>query len=454
MSLRLPVWLRLALLPAFYFVLGGVGSAQAAADGEPIFKVLQFYGLGAKEIDAKTESVDDGLALPGLDDISDADILASEALRKAIRKFHDDKGINRGKWSVIKAEIERIRDMRILARTGNRVNLRVDYRWRLTEWSSQGGHDSAEVLVEVIPSFSNETYDRERYGEALAVEDSYFADVAREIADLGLAAGHDDRECFHNYHSPNPCIESIPLFERFAARHGFELSVDAAYMFQAFVRGEYGRADRLYARAKGYTLPTYEGVGTEVAALGLRDHMNGGGEFPNCDYNYYSPNPCAGVIRLWQDFAERHGLGLSRTSADMFEAYVEGAYRRGDRLYRAAKGIAENDYIGPGVAVMALGLDPSFDLDRECRHDPTSPNRCVTSIVELEEFAAEHGLPLDRDTAEIFQAYVRHHIRKGDEMYARAKGIPLEAVGDPDYQPFEPPELIIDIVPRRRSPAP
>ena len=320
MSLRLPVWLRLALLPAFYFVLGGVGSAQAAADGEPIFKVLQFYGLGAKEIDAKTESVDDGLALPGLDDISDADILASEALRKAIRKFHDDKGINRGKWSVIKAEIERIRDMRILARTGNRVNLRVDYRWRLTEWSSQGGHDSAEVLVEVIPSFSNETYDRERYGEALAVEDSYFADVAREIADLGLAAGHDDRECFHNYHSPNPCIESIPLFERFAARHGFELSVDAAYMFQAFVRGEYGRADRLYARAKGYTLPTYEGVGTEVAALGLRDHMNGGGEFPNCDYNYYSPNPCAGVIRLWQDFAERHGLGLSRTSADMFEA--------------------------------------------------------------------------------------------------------------------------------------
>ncbi len=232
------------------------------------------------------------------------------------------------------------------------------------------------------------------------------------------------------------------------------MSVDAAYMFQAFVRGEYGRADRLYARAMGYVLPKYEGIGTEVAALGLRDHMAGGREFPNCDYNYYSPNPCPGVIPLWTAFAERHGIALTRTSADMFEAYVEGAYRRGDRLYRAAKGIAEADYVGPGVAVMALGLDPSFDLDRACQHDPTSPNRCVTSIVELEEFAAQHGLPLDRNTAEIFQAYVRHQIRRGDEMYARAKGIPLEAVGDPDYQPFEPPELIIDIVPRSPSPVP
>ncbi len=46
-----------------------------------------------------------GWPLPGLDAISDAEILASEALRKAIRKYHDDKGINRGKWSVIKAEI-------------------------------------------------------------------------------------------------------------------------------------------------------------------------------------------------------------------------------------------------------------------------------------------------------------------------------------------------------------
>ena len=39
-------------------------------------------------------------------------------------------------------------------------------------------------------------------------------------------------------------------------------------------------------------------------------------------------------------------------------------------------------------------------------------------------------------------------------MYARAKGIPLEAVGDPDWEPFEPPELIIDIVPGGLSPTP
>ena len=148
------------------------------------------------------------------------------------------------------------------------------------------------------------------------------------------------------------------------------------------------------------------------------------------------------------------GLGLSRFSADLFQAYADGAYRRGDRLYRVAKGIAAPDYTGPGVAVMALGLRPSFDQDRECQHDPTSPNLCVTSIVELEEFAAEHGLPLDFNTAEIFRAYVRQDVDKGDEIFARAKGIPLEAVGDPDYEPFEPPELIIDIIPGGASALP
>ena len=447
--------MRPIVLSAVCLALGGVASSHAAGmDDEAIYKVLQFHGLGAKGIDAKTESVEGGTALPEDARVSDAELLASDALRKAIGDYYESKAVARRSWSVVKSVISEIEEIEIIARAGSRVEFRIYYLWELAGWSANVGHDRAEVLVEIIPNFTNEIYYRERYGKALAVEDSYFADVAREIADLKLAPGNDDRECVHNYHSPNPCVESIPLFERFAARHGFGMSVDAAYMFQAFVRGEYGRADRLYARAKGYTLPTYEGIGSEVAALGLRDHMAGGRRFPNCDYNYYSPNPCPGVIPLWTAFAERHGIALSRTSADMFEAYVEGAYRRGDRLYRAAKGIAEADYTGPGVAVMALGLDPSFDLDRVCQHDPTSPNRCVTSIVALEQFAAEHGLPLDRNTAEVFQAYVRHQVRKGDEMFARAKGIPIEAVGDPDYQPFEPPELIIDIVPGGASPAP
>ena len=107
-------------------MFASVAPAQGAGDGEPVYKVLQFYGLGAKQYDPKTESVADGLALPAVDDISDADILASEALRKAIQKYHDDMGINRSTWSVVKGEIERIRDMRILARAQPR-----EYQGRL-----------------------------------------------------------------------------------------------------------------------------------------------------------------------------------------------------------------------------------------------------------------------------------------------------------------------------------
>ena len=289
---------------AFWLALACALPAQGAGDGEPVYMVLQFYNLGNKEFDPKTQSVDDGVALPELDAISDDDILASDALRKAIIRYHDDKGINRSTWSIVKGLIEGIRDMRILGRKGNRVNIKVDYQWVLDSPNARIGGDSAEVLVEIIPSFSNEIYERDRYGKGMVIEDSYFADIAQEIADLGLDAGNDDRECVHNYHSPNPCIESVALFERFTEQHGLPMDVDAAYMFQAYVRGEYGRADRLYARAKGYKLPQYEGIGTQVAALGLRDHMNGGGRYPACDYNYYSPNPCLSVIPLWQDFAE------------------------------------------------------------------------------------------------------------------------------------------------------
>ena len=447
MSSRTTGWIGPYLAGALMVALFSLAPALGAGGDEAVYKILQIYGLGSVDIDPKTQGVEGGIDLPGVDEIGDDAILDSPVLHTAIRRYFKGRGVVHRKNLFSISVIEEIIDAKMLARSGNRANLRIDYFWIAIDQPNVSGNDTAEVLVEIIPSFSNETYGRERYGAALTVEDSYFADIAREVAALGLKPGKDDRECQHNYHSPNPCIESIALFERFIEQHGIEKSVNAAYMFQAFVRGEYGRADRIYAHAKGYTLPKYEGIGTEIAALGLRDHMNGGNNYPRCDYNYYSPNPCPGVIRLWQDFAERHGVGLSRASADMFEAYVEGNYRRGDRLYRAATGIAEADYVGPGVAVMALGLDPSFDLDRECRHDPTSPNRCVTSIVQLEEFAAEHGLPLDFNTAEMFQAYVRQDTDKGDKMYARAKDIPLEAVRDPDYVPEEPPWLIIDIIP-------
>ena len=325
-------------------------------DEEAIYKVLQFHGLGSREIDPRTESVEGGLAVDMAARVSDAQILASETLRKAIREYYDSKVVRRTFWSVVGSEIVEFEEMAIIARQGDRAELEITYLWQRTGRPSSTGNDRAEVLIEIIPNVSNEIYERERYGQPLVIEDSYFPDIAREIADLGLAVGRDDRECVHNYHSPNPCVESIPLFERFAAQHGLPLDADAAYMFQAYVRGEYGRADRLYARAKGYVLPKYEGIGTEVAALVLEVYATHSQESAHkqgdCQFNYYDANPCRGVIPVWRAFASRHGLGLSRLSADLFQAYADGTYRRGDRLYRIAKGIAAPDYTGPGVAVV------------------------------------------------------------------------------------------------------
>ena len=64
-------------------------STVAAQGVEPIYRVLQFHGLGNQEIEPRTESVENGLAIVGLDQISDADIVTSEAFRKAIRNYYD-----------------------------------------------------------------------------------------------------------------------------------------------------------------------------------------------------------------------------------------------------------------------------------------------------------------------------------------------------------------------------
>ena len=441
-------------------------STVAAQGVEPIYRVLQFHGLGNQEIEPRTESVENGLAIVGLDQISDADIVTSEAFRKAIRNYYDSLLVYRKSETVyqgldahLRSEMDRIHDIEIVARAGNRVNVRIKYRWNVREFHLEGRNDRAEVLVELIPTFTNEVYDFERYGEPLVPNDSYFPDIAREFAEFNLDKAYDERDCVHNYHSPQVCVESIPLFFQFAEREGLPISVDTAYMFNAFVRGEYARTDRLYARAKGYTLPTYAGVGTEVAELvqvALGKHYGEKDVWEdNCKFNYYRPNLCPGTIEIWREFTERHGLGLSRVSARMFQAYARGNYRRGDRLFRAAKGIPEAEYTGPGLEVMALGLDPAVNLQRDCLHDPTAPNPCVVSITAFEEFAETHGLPVDRRTAAIFDAYIRHDTVRGDLLYARAKSIPLEAVGDPDYEPAEPSELIIDIVPPARpTPAP
>ena len=433
-----------ALWGALWLALAWPLPADAAGGEDAIYKVLYFRPGIAVGMSGGTRDIGVGLAIESVDEIGDEEILASETLERAIVEYFDAWAYKKKDYGQPRLELEEILDIQILSRSGNHVTLGLVYIWTDGVWYHL--RDKAEVLVEIIPNFTNETYYEERYGEPLVVEDSYFPDIAGELAELGLARGYDEKACEHNYYSPQPCIESIPLFEAFAASHGFPLDHNTAWMFQAYVEGEYARGDRLYARAKGYELPKYEGIGNEVAALGLTPTLEAARGEKGCHYNYYSPNPCPEFMEMWRAFAERHGLGLDRASADIFEAYADGSYRRGDRLYRVARGIAEPGYVGPGTEVMALGFKPSTDLGRLCQHNPASPNRCVTSLEEFEEFAARHGLPLDLNTADIFQAYVRHDVKRGDALYARAKGIPVEALSDPELLEEVAP-LIIDVVP-------
>ena len=425
---------------ALWLALAWPVPAGAAGGEDAIYKVLYFHPGADIRIHGGTQDIEGGLAIESVDEISDDEIIASETLREAIGEYFDARAVDSNTMG--RVELFDIEDIEILSRSGNHITLKLIYHYGVTT----GVRDEAEVLVEIIPNFTNETYYDERYGQPLVVEDSYFPDIAGEIAELGLARGYDEKACEHNYFSPNPCVESIPLFEAFAASQGLPLDLDTAWMFQAYVEGEYARGDRLYASAKGYELPQYEGIGNEVAALGLTPTLEAARGEKGCHYNYYSPNPCPGFIEHWREFAERHGLGLDRLSADIFEAYAEGAYRQGDRLYRVARGIPEPGYVGPGTEVMALGFKSFTGLSRRCQHNPASPNPCVISLEEFEAFAKKHDLPLDLNTADIFESYVRHDVKRGDRLFARAKGIPVEALSDPELLEEIAP-LIIDVVP-------
>ncbi len=77
----------MAGLVAISLMLISAPSIIAAQGDEPIYRVLQFHSLGSQEIEPKAESVGNGLVIAGLDQISDAEILSSEALRKAIRDY-------------------------------------------------------------------------------------------------------------------------------------------------------------------------------------------------------------------------------------------------------------------------------------------------------------------------------------------------------------------------------
>ncbi len=181
-------------------------------------------------------------------------------------------------------------------------------------------------------------------------------------------------------------------------------------------------ADSRESKDPGYRLSVYQEVADEVLALGL--DPDSGGKF-ECQHNYYAGYPCRGSISLWREFADRNGLGRDRRSASIFEAYIRRDYRLGDRLYAKAKGYKlppHGGYEGPGLEIMALGLQPDTDKEGACQNNPFSSNACRGVKRLWKAFAKKHGMPENRRSAAAFQAYVNGDFVAADRIYADMTG--------------------------------
>ena len=283
---------------------------------------------------------------------------------------------------------------------------------------------------------------------------SVYREVAEDVLDLGLIANDGrDASCFHNYYSWNPCTRSIGLWREFADRHGLAQDRISAQIFESYVRRDYRRADDLYAKAKGYELPPhggYEGPGLEVLAFELQPDSS---QERGCENNPYSEFPCRQAQEAWEAFAAKHGLPLNRQGGAVFQAYVNGDFVKGDRLYAALTGKHtqyEIVHSGIGSEILALGIGVSTSERDACDVDPFAFNPCNGALRILREFAAKHGLEVSRDTGKLLAQYADGEYERADKLYASAKGITVDELLEQRNVPRKPkdrevPRLIIDI---------
>jgi len=67
--------------------------------------------------------------------------------------------------------------------------------------------------------------------------------------------------------------------------------------------------------------------------------------------------------------------------------------------------------------------------ERPCDLNPFGPRPCPQIARLFQDFAARHGLALDRRTGNMFEAYANGDFRKADVIYALAMGLPVPAYG-------------------------
>lgn len=64
------------------------------------------------------------------------------------------------------------------------------------------------------------------------------------------------------------------------------------------------------------------------------------------------------------------------------------------------------------------------DSNRDCVYNYYAPKPCPDTLQRWSEFAEHHGLPLNPESAAIFQSYKHHDVATGDRLMARARGQP------------------------------
>lgn len=168
--------------------------------------------------------------------------------------------------------------------------------------------------------------------------------------------------------------------------------------------------------------PYYEDVAAYVASLGFAREK---GTDRTCKNDYYANRICPGISRAFSNFAERFGLGENRDTARMLRDYIQGAYKNADRLYAKVMGYdfpPYGDYEGVGLEVIALGIKPEISNDKACKNNVFSSHPCPGIDTAWRTFAAANDLPLDEDSARLFQFYIAGEMKQGDYLYSQMTG--------------------------------
>lgn len=199
-------------------------------------------------------------------------------------------------------------------------------------------------------------------GEPAGRETSAFG-AQREVAAMNLRRLATGREtdCSIDPFAPNPCQEVVAAYRRFTDTHGLGRDRRTGQMFADYVRGDFQRADVVFALETGREVPDYGYRPTAIAAdagrydLADRDTATEAG---GCSPNPYDPKPCPDAPRAWRDFAERYALADTAEHARVFEAYVEGRFEEGDRRLAAAKNVSlEQLQTAAGLAPTELVIE-------------------------------------------------------------------------------------------------